>query len=690
MNYLLIPISNLLLDMVIKLNDMMIIPCYWEDIDEINFDYDINEENKKIIKSLIGFNKQFIIKCGQYGINLALLKIEIDIDSIDNINIFLESKIYFVNRSLDYVRIQYCNFNNKETLVGIPGLVNNNRQVFHWNCSLQSIKKIECKPILYSMQPGIGLDLCSPGLGWKDEEFYPALFSDRKDEVYLEFRTIIGRACEAMKIIDINRCFCYLFSTVERMGMGTTEYCRFESRKKKIISFISKDQEEFNRLSKQFFFYSKTVRTDIIHKGKNILDMIPITETSRIINSLYLLIIRFSLKVINANIYSFDGLDNILKRAIESYQYITPTLPATNYALESYLDYDSDFTFIAHIENLNIKKIIKLGNTLLIPRNSIDNFDNYCWVYTLFEGGEEIDFNGSIITPDNKIIELNEFKDLCDEDIIALQSALCCREISELNKHSAFSISFGQPFLEYIEYSPNIYFEFCDYLCSNINKELNYLVLSLADIRNVEYLPSQVGILNGFRVLYKLHNYYHIAQSIPGRVYSQYYESDKEFTISDDFEITDRTLYDCLYSYRDDEISYLCKIALNRLCECYYINDYTIMLSYMFDVLDMLDPQDTEGKRLNSHVVPFVCDKKQEYHQACSNIKIIRNKYRNPLVHDGKSIYDIISKEDEIYEVFNYLKDIIISFCKRIFLSGATNFTELEEERERIKKLLKL
>ncbi|MDF2883254.1 MAG: hypothetical protein K0R54_3811 [Clostridiaceae bacterium] len=70
MNYLLISISNLLLDMVIELNDMIIIPCYLEGIAEINFEYDINEENKKIIKSLIGYNKQFIIECGQYGINL--------------------------------------------------------------------------------------------------------------------------------------------------------------------------------------------------------------------------------------------------------------------------------------------------------------------------------------------------------------------------------------------------------------------------------------------------------------------------------------------------------------------------------------------------------------------------------------------------------------------------------------------
>ncbi|MDF2883255.1 MAG: hypothetical protein K0R54_3812 [Clostridiaceae bacterium] len=35
----------------------------------------------------------------------ALLKIETDIDSIDNINIFLESKIYLVNSLLGYVRI---------------------------------------------------------------------------------------------------------------------------------------------------------------------------------------------------------------------------------------------------------------------------------------------------------------------------------------------------------------------------------------------------------------------------------------------------------------------------------------------------------------------------------------------------------------------------------------------------------
>lgn len=688
MNYLLIPISNLVLDKVIKLDNIIILPCYCENLDKIDFDYDIDEENINNIKSLIISNTPLITICKECEINLAILKIETDLDSINNIDIFIESKIYLVNRSLDYVRIQYCNFNNKETLIGTPGLINNNRQVFYWNYSLKSIEKINGKPFLYSMQPGIGLDLTCLEYNWKDNKFYPALSSDRDDEVYLEFRTILGRACDAMHIIDINRCFCYLFSTVERMG--SKKYCRFEIRKKKILSFISNNQKEFDVLSKQFFYYSKTVRTDIIHKGKNILDIIPIKETSKIINGLFLLIIRFSLQVINSNIYTFDELDNILEKSIERYEYITPTLPLIKYNMESLLEYDSDFAFIATIANLNIKKILKLGNTLLIPKNPIKNFDNYAWVYALYEQGIEINFDSTLTTPDNTIIELDEFKDLCDEDIMAIQSALCCKEISELNKKSCLSITFNQPFLIDTDYNPIKYFEFCDFLCSNINKELNYLILSLANIRNKEFLPSQAGIFDGFRVIYKLHYYYHIAEGIPGRVYSQYNESRTEFAIPDNFKITDKTLYDCLYNNRNDEIYYLCKTALNRLCECYYINDYTIMITYMFDILDMLDPEDTEGKELKSHVLPFICNSKQEYHQACNKLKTIRNNYRNPLVHYGKSIYDLISTEDEIYTLFDDLKHIIVSFCKTVFLSNAKNFADLEVEREKRKTFLNL
>ena len=446
--------------------------------------------------------------------------------------------------------------------------------------------------------------------------------------------------------------------------------------KKRVISFIANDQAEFNLLNNQYYFYSKTVRTEIIHQGKNILSIISLNESNNILNNLFALIVRFSLNVINSNIHTFDILDDTLDKAILKYTYNKPQLPTLNYEFQSFLD-NSGSTFIAPVTNINSSKILKFGNTLLIPKNYRKNFLKLADVYACFEQGIEDRYvKGS----DNTLIDLYEFRDLDLQDIINIQSALTNPDIYNINKTSALSIISNQPFLSDPSWSPIRYFEFCDFLCSNIDKSLSYLILSTIDINSNQVLPAKSGIYNNFRVLYRFNYQTGILDSIPGKVYNQYIEPDDEFIIPVNFEITDKTLYDCLYSDRDDEVYSLCKTALSRISECYYINDYTVMLSYMFDILDMLDPDDTEGNKLKSHILPFVCNSKEEYHKLSMELKNIRNSYRNPLTHYGKNIYDLISTENEIFSLFNNLKAIIISFCKSVFLTNAKTFDELKIE----------
>lgn len=683
MHYLLIPISNLILEKVIKLDDVIIFPCYFENLSELYFDYDVEEE-KDTVLSLIKSCPFIFNMCRDLGVNLAIFKNNIDFNEITNINNFIESKLYTLNRLLDYIRINYCTFNNRETLIGLPGLINKRKEVFFYDSSFRFIKSVKCKPNFYSTQPGIGLDASSIDCSKNNNEIYTALNNTRTDEVYKEFRTILARACNAMHIIDINRCFCYLFSTVERMA--SRKYCKFENRKKRVISFIANSQSEFNLLNNQYYFYSKAVRTEIIHKGKNILSIIPLNEANNILNNLFALVVRFSLNVINSNIHTFDILDATLDNAILKYTYNKPELPTLNCEFQSFLD-NSNSTFIAPIANINSSKILKFGNTILIPKNYRKNFFKLTDVYACFEQGIEDRYvEGS----DNTLIDLYEFKDLNLQDIINVQSALTNPDIYNMNETSALAIISNQPFLSDSSWSPIRYFEFCDFLCSNIDKSLSYLILSNIDINNNQVLPSKSGIYNNFRVLYRFNYETSILDGIPGKVYNQYIEPENEFIIPLDFEITDKTLYDCLYSDRDDEVYSLCKTALSRISECYYINDYTVMLSYMFDILDMLDPEDTEGNKLKAHVLPFVCNSKEEYHKVSMELKNIRNSYRNQLTHYGKNIYDLISTENEIFELFNTLKVIIISFCKSVFLTNAKTFDELKIECNKKKAELHL
>lgn len=50
-------------------------------------------------------------------------------------------------------------------------------------------------------------------------------------------------------------------------------------------------------------------------------------------------------------------------------------------------------------------------------------------------------------------------------------------------------------------------------------------------------------------------------------------------------------------------IKLLCKSALNRIVNYYHINDYTLQITYMFGILDVFDPNNTERIYLKSHIL---------------------------------------------------------------------------------------
>ena len=84
--------------------------------------------------------------------------------------------------------------------------------------------------------------------------------------MYNLYRKCIAEACEALQIIDETRCFVFLFSKLD--GLGLCETYSFSDNKKRIISMVSDNQNKFNIISSELYFYSKEIRTEIVHKGK--------------------------------------------------------------------------------------------------------------------------------------------------------------------------------------------------------------------------------------------------------------------------------------------------------------------------------------------------------------------------------------------------------------------------------------
>jgi len=463
---------------------------------------------------------------------------------------------------------------------------------------------------------------------------------------------------------------------------------RFQDRKKRIISYVSNSQHKYDVLNHQFYFYSKEVRTEIIHKGKNLNEMIPLNKINALLQNLLLLIHDFCVAVISSGITTMSELETDLNQKVTLFEYKAPSdeiMSTTNPDL-GFLD-SQKHVFFAEMQNFDIEFTLKQGNIIYLPINSVSNFSKYYWSYVYLDVMEDTLSTQSeypIIEWNNTTLELDEqFTTFTANDLDIILNTIKLCEVQEINSRSAIAIIVDEPFLKDTTWDFKSYSSFADIICDKINHGLDYIILSTLDISQRNSLPSLAGIRDNIRFAFMLDDIENIIHPIPGKVFSQYCCSPDSFIIKKDFQIDNNLLFNAIFNTRTDEIAMLCKNALKRVVDCYYISDYTIQITYMFDILDMLDPNDTEGKYLKSHVLPFVAINKTDYHQKCEHFRILREKYRNPLIHYGKSIYDLTTKQTEIYHIFNQLKTIIISYCETVISLNVISFETLELELEK-------
>ena len=140
MSYFLVPISNLLLAQTLVLENVTILPVYRNE----------QVEKSKIaypdIYSIITENKAFYENSCEHLINLGI----VETDNTCPNEMDLENSIYIVNRSLDYIRINFCRLDIRDTLVGIPGIVSNKRYVSFYNSQSRLLEEFILPPYLFS------------------------------------------------------------------------------------------------------------------------------------------------------------------------------------------------------------------------------------------------------------------------------------------------------------------------------------------------------------------------------------------------------------------------------------------------------------------------------------------------------------------------------------------------------------
>lgn len=662
MNLYILPVHRVLLEYVLKLGDMIFFPGNVSN-DDIELS-SLSENEKDKLRFIAEKNRSFFKEI-LIGVSFLLLSSEYDIKEINNDITLLDKILNDANRRLDYVRILECSFNRSEYTIGIPGLIVGTRILFSINNDYSIGAYANGETEFYLMQKGLGLDF-----GVTEENnprLYRVIYSQRSDEVYNLYRRYIAEACEALQIIDETRCFIFLFSKID--GMGLCDTYSFTNNKKRILSIIAKNQLDFDRISSQLYFYSKEIRTEIVHKGRKIDELVSPGMAHEINQKLFNIIIEFCSKVIESEVNSIESLKEYILNQVSKYTYKTPQrqlisgLPAIYYHRT---------TYVASLEGLQISYPQKRGNYLLIPSLTQFGYNRYYRNYILKDLGGDCE---------------SIFDDFLVDDFEYILEILYRCERTDDEYPRVIGLQLPQIRDEHIR-SPLIREQFVDYICNELNECLYYDMLAGGETLNGKVLPPRVGIRMGIRGIYEFveDKEEMFLKFLPGNVFSEYQIPIESYNC---IKLYKNEIYEILYG-NANYIDNLCKRSLVNICESEYVSDWTQRISYLFDTFDGIDPRNYNKEKVIKLVFTILASDKTDYLQNKQKYEHLKNKYRNPILHGGKSIFDIEPNINEIRMVDMYLRNTIKKYCIKVHSLGISTWEELDNTYRVLQKSLKL
>lgn len=662
MNLYILPVQRVLLEYVLKLGDMIFFPG---DVSNEAIEYsNLSNDEKEKLRLVVEHNRCFFTEY-LIGLSFLLLSSKYDISEIKSDIIILEKILNDANRRFDYIRILECPFNKPEYTIGIPGLIDGKRMLFSINDNYSIGTYIDGEEEFYLMQKGIGLDL---GVTEdKDPGLYRVIYSNRNDEVYNLYRRYIAEACDALQIIDETRCFIFLFSKID--GMGLCDTYSFTDNKKRILSIVAENQSNFDVVSSQLYFYSKEIRTEVVHKGKRIDELVSIRKAHEINQELFNIIIQFCTKIIDSEITTIKLLKEYILNEVSKYSYEIPQeqslteLPVVSYQRT---------TYVASLEGLQISYPEKRGNYLLLPSLNQFKYDRYYKNYVLKDLGGDYEsiFNDFSIEDFEYIIEILYRCERIDDEYPRV-IGLNLPKISD----------------EYMR-SPIMREQFVDYICNELNECLYYDMLSGGDILNEEVLPPRVGLRTDIRAIYEFVEDKEelFLQFVPGRIFSEYQIPIRAYNC---IKLCKDDIYEILFE-STNYIDNLCKRSLVNICESEYVRDWTQRISYLFDTFDGIDPRNYNKEKVIKLVFTILATDKADYLRNKQKYEQLKNKYRNPILHGGKSIFEIESDINEIKRVDIYLRKTIQDYCLKIHSLSISTWEELDNAYRAQQNCLKL
>lgn len=616
------------------------------------------------------FNKEGILEI--FGGGFAVYRVEETV--IRNEQVFLEDAIKKVDSYLDCIRLNLNSYRFREQILGRPGYCEGVEQCVLLDHEFNIKKIIKGNNIYYRMHVGLGCDISD-----YEHNDYGNLLLKRNDDIYLKYCSILHRTVESMNLEDMNAKFIFLFSTVESMVPG--ESYGFLEKKKKILSCIATSQKEYDVLSKQFYFYSKIVRTKIVHSGESLHEILPEKKIYRLLDDLFFLVVNFCKFAIESKQTTIESLDIIIQQKVKLYINTKPDNEEKNEKLEG--TYDGVGVYLAEINNLEIECCLKLGDALIIPNAIREKFNQLLEVYFYGVGMCDvynIDEKSVFVTSDFPNYELfSDFnsgkKSFTVWDVDLIMTTLQWYGESE----DTIIILENQYYWDI--YLDKYSVEFSDIICNKLQEALNYMVL--LNLKSNTVLPSKVG-LNDSRIRMAHVNPEGDKRFYPimGAVYDEYNEPiEKYVPLLKEYVAN---LYECFFSNKYNEVLIANKRALNRLAECEYFSNLNQKMIVIFEIVESLYPTTHDSNKLISRIATVCSNTIEERNEILRKLNNWKDTLRKRIIHGGKSLCDLEYTINEIESIYIEIQDIVIKYCIRVYLLNVESFEEMREAEKRI------
>lgn len=636
-----IPVEHLVIDSIDRLGDYLLVHVPFLQFDDYQTVVELDENEKKLIAILLS-KREFMEILNNLEYCTLFIRLKLADKDVEQI-------IFDVERACDFLAISQYRYDRKEWSMGKPGAIGPYLIMFDINVMTGNIEILYKEKHFYNEIPGIGLEVSYSPLS-RDEEFYPIIFLNRNDEVYMTCRYYITKACRTFTIPSLQSTFSELFATLEGIGMiGCPQFANFTKENKRLMAVICDNQNEYERNLDTFCFYSEVLRTLVLHQGHSLLEFMDRKSAFRLLTDIFWKIITFAKKLIDTDIYDINNINTYIEGKIDTFSDHISSV-GTSFVLkneEKGVDGDRD-VFIFPIENLSINDYIKLGKILIIPVG----FLNKC--------SQDI----------NKYLGLEEYfiDRMLTEDMI------------EQNNEVAFVLLKGEYQMNQFDTTLDSW-QYIDDICGEIQNMLVPLFIQRDATKNRNNCFGAVGVYNGIRGGFIYDSAYDEIISICGRVYSLINSTEFPY-ILDDANI-DTEIVDIICSgERNDEVAIGCKNVLITLGKAMREDDITYMIMDMFDAVDKIYPCEFNIDPKWKWIASFVMENRSEYDKYYARLKMIGNLYRTPMYHYGKNVGELFSKEEDIYLLFNEMKCFLVKCVKKMYTIGIVSWDSLKIHRK--------